>query len=50
MEKVLRLLDALIVAQLTDSNNSSTGYYWEKIVETFRKRENSSISEENLRS
>jgi len=29
----------LIVAQLTDSNNSSTGYYWEKIVETLSKKE-----------
>ena len=29
----------LIVAQLTDPNNSSTGYYWEKIVETLSKKE-----------
>ena len=29
----------LIVAQLTDPNNSSTGYYWEKIVETLSKKD-----------
>ena len=38
----------LIVAQLTDSNNTSTGYYWEKIIETLsEKNEILLITEEN---